>query len=131
MSSGALPDDEIVYRRIPPKSPWFQPPDQISSANFKLDKRRREQGVSVYRAALLSPDEVLRKAGAIPGSFIVEATIGEIRKLQSGAGEPLNLDVVMDNEDDPPHAEIRGPTPGHLSASASEQLKRLFPALSR
>jgi hypothetical protein len=114
-------DDEVLLRRIPCGKPWFEPPDRVSSCNFKL--RKDETGLSVYRERLASADEVLKKPGAIDGSFVVRATAGEVRQAKNGKGEPLKLDVIsVNDESDVGHAEIRG----HLTASAAESLKRLF-----
>lgn len=125
MHSQRVPDDEIVFRRIPSSAPWFEPPDRITSANFKLAPK--EEGKSVYRASLLTGEELLTRSDAIPGSFLAQATVGEIRRLENAKGEPLGLDVVaIADETDPGHAEIRGPTAGKLSPAASRALQRLF-----
>jgi hypothetical protein len=50
-------DNEILLRRIPPSSPWFEPPDRIASFNFKL--KPCEMGLSVYRERIVSRQEVL------------------------------------------------------------------------
>lgn len=126
LSQQQIGDDEKVCRRIPPSEQWFEPPN-ITSANFKLDTRINEQGVSVYRLSVVTAEQVLKKPGAIPGSFIVAATVGQIRLLKNGQGDPLNLDVVaVDDAYNPGHSEIRGPTPGKLSNAASRSLQRLF-----
>jgi hypothetical protein len=55
------------------------------------------------------------------------ATAGEIRALKDGNGKPLHMDeVVVADEDDPGHAEIRGPVPGSMPDSASVALRKLF-----
>lgn len=139
MSSERIADEEILYRRIPPGERWFEPPDRITSANFKLGTNEdgtKEEGLSVYRASIVTPAEVLEKPNAIPGSRIACAEAGKIRALQGGDKKPghkkpLHLDVVIVNdEDDPGHAEIRGPAEGKLSRSASQALKKLFRLLS-
>ncbi|MBN1590107.1 MAG: hypothetical protein JW888_11375 [Pirellulales bacterium] len=125
MSHGQIADDEVLYRRIPPGKSWFQPPDRISSFNFKL--RSDELGVSVYRAAALTVQEVLKKPEAIPGSGVAVATAGQIRALQNGKGDLLKLEVVpVNDENDPGHAEIHGPNPGVISSSAANALRTLF-----
>jgi hypothetical protein len=122
-----IPDDEVLYRRIPPVKPWFEPPDRITSANFRLCKARKDLGLSAYRASRVSAEAVLAKPDAIPGSFVVVATVGEIRALKNGNGNPLHLDVVaIGDENDPGHAEIRCPVPGTMPESASAALKGLF-----
>jgi hypothetical protein len=127
MSDGRIADDEIVYRRIPPVMPFFEEPDRITSANFKLDHREGELGLSVYRASQVTADDVLRMPNAVPGSRIVAATVGDIRALKGGDGQPLRLDVFPDDDEgNPGHAEIQGPKPGELSRSASKGLQRLF-----
>lgn len=127
MSGEQIRDEEIVFRRIPPTTPFFEEPDRISSFNFSLDKRQHELGLSVYRASVVTAVDVLANPGAIAGSKIVQANVGDIRSLTGGDGKPLNLDVIaVDDEDNPGHAEIRGPDPGKLSKSASKALRNLF-----
>lgn len=106
MADDRIDDDEIVMRRIPPDSPWFEN-ESPTSANFKLDRRRNEQGLSVYRASIVRPDQVLNMPEAIEGSRVARARVGDIRALRSGNGAPLHLDVVVvDDADNPGHAEI-------------------------
>ena len=125
MSPQRLPDDEVVYRRIPPGESYILPSGRISSGNFKLDAD--EQGLSVYLASLVSVAEVLRKPDALPNSTVASVTVGQIRGLQDASGNRFPLDVVVvDDEDDPGHAEIRGPEPGGLSTPASKALRDLF-----
>lgn len=118
-------DNEILFRRIPPGSPWFEPPNRIASFNFKL--KPQETGISVYRERIISGLDVLKKPQAIPGSLLAWATAGEIRTLTNAAGQSLQLDVIpVADEYDPGHAEIRGPESGKLSTSAAKALSRLF-----
>jgi hypothetical protein len=90
-----IDDDELVYLRVPPVTPWFEPPDQVSTANFKLDQRRGDLGLSVYRASVVRPQDVLAKPDAIPGSRVTQARVGDIRALVNGQNQPLNLDVIV------------------------------------
>ena len=125
MSGQGLPDDEVLLRRIPPGAPWFEPPDRVSTYNFKL--RKGELGISVYRRSVVSEEEVLGMRGAIRGSFVLSAGVRHIRELKNAEGISLRLDVVaVDDKDTPGHAEIRGPKPGKLSRSASQALRKLF-----
>jgi hypothetical protein len=125
VSESRVGGDEVLYRRIPPGSQWFEPPDRISSFNFKL--RSGETGLSVYRAAIVSAAEILKNPEAIPESLVAYATVARIRRLKGTSGQTLGLDVVpCDDENNPGHAEIRGPVPGKLSTSASRALKKLF-----
>jgi hypothetical protein len=127
VNGGHLADDEVVYRRIPSAAPWFEAPNVIATINFKLNRRRGDLGLSVFRASIVSDEVVLAKPDAIPGSFVVWAYVGAIRTLRNGVGEPLNLDVIaVDDESDPGHAEIRGPEPGKLAPAASKTLRDLF-----
>ena len=127
MADERIADDEIVYRRIPPTEAFFEEPDRVTSANFKLDRRRSELGLSVYRAIITSPADVLGRPEAIPDSKITGACVRDIRQLQSGSGTWLQLDViVVDDAGNPGHAEIRGPQPGRLSDGASKALRDLF-----
>ena len=127
MCEPRIADEEVVYLRIPDSSPWFESPDRITTANFKLSRKRGDLGLSVYRNKIVSLDDVIAKPGATPGCFLTAATVGDIRGLTDGRGKPLCLDVVaVDDDDDPGHAEIRGPEPGKLNRSASKALCDLF-----
>lgn len=125
MSERTIADDEVLYRRIPPGSPWFEPPDRISSANFKL--RRGELGISVYRAAAVDVAGVLNKPEAVAESRVAKVTAGQIRDVRNGKGNPLGLDVVaVNDEDNPGHCEIRGPSLKNHPKTAAKALKKLF-----
>ena len=127
MPGERIPDDEVVFRRIPPTVPYFENPDRVTTQNFKLDQRQHELGLSVYRAAIVTTAAVLAKAGAVPDSKLAQARVGDIRALAGGDGKPLHLDVIaVADEQDPGHAEIRGSEPGKLAPSASKALQRLF-----
>ena len=130
MAEPTIATEEVLYRRIPPGKDWFEPPDRITSANFKLGKNKdgtREEGLSVYRASFVTPAEVLRRPGVEPGTRVAWAKAGSVRTLEGGNKKPLKLEVVVsDDENDPGHAEIRGPEPRKLSNSASNALRKLF-----
>jgi hypothetical protein len=125
VSHGQIADDEVLYRRIPPGKTWLEPPDRITSGNFKL--RSGEIGISVYRAVAIDVADVLNKPEAIAGSSVAEAMAGQIRKARNGKGDPLGLDVIPVNEEnDPGHAEIRCSLPSGISNSAARTLSKLF-----
>ena len=125
MSGEPVHDDEVLLRRIPPGDRWFEPPNRVSTFNFKL--RKGESGLSVYRGGTVREEELLGMPGTIEGSFVLTAGAAEIRRLTDAEGNPLGLDVVaVDEEQNPGHAEIRGPEPGRLSRAASRALRGLF-----
>jgi len=126
--SDFVDDDEVVYRRIPQEPPFHKPDEWLTTANFKLDRRKSEKGLSVYRKDFRSIEEVLSARDAKPNSFVMSANVGEIRRLRNGKGDPLFLDVIAMDEGgaNPGHAEIRGPTPEYLSAATSKALRDLF-----
>jgi hypothetical protein len=127
VSDGRIADDEVLYRRIPPGERWFQPPDRISSYNFKL--RDGEVGLSGYRARVVDASGVLSKPEAIAGSRVAQATAGQVRAAKDGKGDLLGLDVVaVNDEKEPGHVEIRGPIPGVISDSAAKALKKTVQA---
>lgn len=127
MCEQRIADEEIVYLRIPDGSPWREPPNRITSANFKLNHKRGDLGLSVYRDIVVTSADVLAKPGVTPGCFLAAATVGKIRELKDGAGNPRCLDVIaVDDEDDPGHAEIRGPEPGKFKKSVPRALCDLF-----
>lgn len=124
MAEPVIRDDEVVLRRIPPTEPWVER-GRMTTANFKLG--RNELGLSVYRAAVVSAEAVLQRSDAIPGSRLVAATAGEIRALADATGRSLQLDIVrVDDEENPGHAEIRGPQPARLARAASKALRDVF-----
>jgi hypothetical protein len=123
----SIADDEIVYRRIPPGEAWLDTFDRITSGNFKLRHRTGELGISVFRASLTTPTEMLAGPEVIPGSRIAAATVGDIRRLMHVDGSPLNLEVVpVPLVNNLGHAEIRCVPPGRLPTRASKELARLF-----
>ena len=123
-----IPNNEVVFRRIPPGDQWFRMPDGVSSANFKLKKiesGKHEEGLSVYLKSKTSGEEVLQRPESIPGSFVLCATVGRIRDLTDGEDRPLELDVVEKaHEDDIGHAEIR--RSGKWTRGVANSLKKLF-----
>ena len=123
MPDEQISDDEVLLRRIPFASPWIEPPDRVTSCNFKLG--RDDVGLSVYRERFVSAYQLTHKPGAIPGSLVVRTTAGVVRRARNANGELLNLDVIaVNHEVDPGHAEIRG----HFKTSVSKSLQRLFTA---
>lgn len=126
MTSETVADEEILWRRIPPDPPHFKPPDQIGSINFKL--RSREDGLSLYRASKTTREAVLNAPGTIPGSFLVEATAGEIRRLCGTLGQPLRLIVEADDPDgsNPGHALVLAPANARWTEGTSKSLRNLF-----
>jgi hypothetical protein len=127
----SLPDDETVYRRIPPGEAWLDSSARITSGNFKLRHSTGELGISVYRASQATPTELLGRPEAIAGSRVAAANVRDIRRLAHLDGTPLGLDVVVANdENDSGHAEIRCSHPGRFPARASKELSRLFKLIS-
>jgi hypothetical protein len=125
-SDVTLGEDEVIVRRIPPGDRWLEPPDRVTSANFKLAKG--ETGLSVFRLSIVTPEYVLSQPGVIPGSFLVAARVRDVRTLRSAAGASFSLEVVADDDDgrNPGHAEIRGPVASKLSQSCAKALRDLF-----
>jgi len=125
VSDGQIADDEVLYRRIPSGESWFQPPDRITSGNFKL--QGDELGISVYRAVAVDAAGVLSDSRAKPGSRVAQTTAGQVRAARDGKGNPLNLDVVsINDENDAGHAEIRGSALGVYPSIAAKALRDLF-----
>lgn len=125
MPEKTIADDELLYRRIPPGSSWFEPPDRISSFNFKL--RPGESGISVYRVAIVDASDVLKKPEAKSGSGVAQAAAGPIRTACDASNKPFDLDVVPTaDEHDPGHAEIRGPSLHHRPKLTAKALCKLF-----
>jgi hypothetical protein len=124
LSEQPIADEELVDRHIPNAEKWFEPPDRMTSANFKL--RKGELGLSVYRARLVTVGDVLSRLGSA-GSHVAQSQVGTIRSARNAAGDDLHLDVIaVDDETNPGHAEIRGPQPGKIPAAAAKALRDLF-----
>ena len=123
-----LSDDEVVVRWINRSDPSrFQPPDRISSGNFK--ERSGETGLSVFQLTRTSFAAMLEhETRGNPDDYLfVETTVGAIRTLTSAAGLPLDLNVIPDEDGGrkPGHALIVG----KITQSASKALSRLFKPL--
>jgi len=124
VSERIIADDEVLYRRIPPGKDWFEPPDRISSFNFKLPPEKL--GISVYRASVVDVLAVLRKPDAKPRSGVAQATVSKVRAAQDRKGT-LDLDVMpVDDENDPGHAEIRGQALRERAKTAAKALRDVF-----
>jgi hypothetical protein len=118
----SISDDEVLYRRIPPGETWFQEPDRVTSGNFKDDV-----GLSVYREKIIDRSAILSHPKAIPGSRLTRATAKQVRELTNAKGELLGLDViVIDDEVDPGHAEVRFIPPKKLNQSVAHALRNIF-----
>lgn len=129
MCGKPIPDYELVYRRIPNRSEWFEPPDKITSHNFRL--RTGETGLSVYRANFVTPTELLLR-GNMPEGRIAFATAGAIRNLENPQGESLGLTVVeADDEREQGHAEIRHSGSANFTKAVSKALRDVFQLLER
>ena len=115
-------DDEVVYRRILKKD--LKPQNRIPNSQFKL--RKGEHGVSVNRASLATPAQVIARGDPQFEYLLAQATVGAIRRLAAADGSHLQLDVVPTHDDDPSHAEIRSPVPGILPEGAPHALAKLF-----
>ncbi len=115
MTADSIADDEVILRHIPGGPSWQAPPaGRISSINFRL--RPGESGVSVSRAGMTTPDELMQRLGdPARGSKIAALTAVEIRAI--------GLDVVsVPLPDDSGHAEIRSAAE---SLGDKETLRRL------
>jgi hypothetical protein len=112
-------DDELILRHIPGGPSWQAPPDdRISSFNFLL--RPGETGISVSRALLTQPAQMMARLGdPASGSKIAVARAGDIRLL--------GLEVVpVSLDDDPGHAEIRPASASPTAKSVRRKLAELF-----
>lgn len=113
-----ITDDEIILRHIPGGTTWQAPGPRITSKNFEL--RSGETGVSVSRAAITSPDQLMARLGdPAKGSRIAAGAVAEVRNL--------GLEVVPDPKDyDPGHAEIRSATADLGDQTVRRRLAKLF-----
>lgn len=117
-------DDEVVYRLIQPYPSWFEPPDTINSSSFKLEKKKNEIGLSVFRASMATPDDVRSFCKADDSYHVAGALVRDIRNAVKGDGKALNLDVVRVDVEPPlpGHSEIRG----DITGAASRKLAKIF-----
>lgn len=120
MNANAVADSELIYRHIPGGTTFQAPGPRITSKNFELRPDIGETGVSVSRAMLTTPDQLMARLGdPTKGSRIAVATAGDIRAL--------GLEVVSDSKDyDPGHAEIRSGTADLANQPVRKQLAMLF-----
>jgi hypothetical protein len=122
VSDERLSDDEIVYRRILAKD---VKQNRIPKNQFKL--RANEAGISVNRASLISRADVCAKGNPSFEYLLAQSSIGAIRQLSAEDGTWLQLDVIPTHvNEDPSHAEIRGPKTGELPEGSHLALARLF-----
>lgn len=123
MSDRRIADDEVLYRCIRSGASWFEPPERMTSANFKL--RDGELGISVYRASVVNIVDAQRR---LEQCGVAQTTAGQIRAALDGNGKSLNLDVIcVNDENNPGHAEIRVIGPNNkISQGASNALRKLF-----
>lgn len=124
----SLADDETVFRRIPRWESHFSPPNYVTSANFKLNLKAHEEGISVYMASLRTPESVLAVAELPSGSFLLRAMVKDIRNLRNTLNESLELEVFeVPIEGDSGHAEIRKQPPGsRITPSVAKALRDIF-----
>ena len=113
-------DDEVVLRHIPGGTTFQASGPRITSKNFELRPDRDETGISVSRASITSPDQLMARIGnPANGSRIASAPVADIRAL--------GLDVVpVPLDDDLGHAEIRSAAESLESQSVRKALARLF-----
>lgn len=127
MQAERLADEEIVVRWVDRTNPdKFQPPDRISTANFKL--RMGESGLSVFRLSVRSPASILASETSGRGDyFFISARVGRIRLATNAEGKSLNLDVIADEQHGlkPGHALIVG----EFTKSVPKALRDLFERL--
>jgi len=113
----AIADDELILRHIPGGTTFQKPDGSIASPNFRL--RPGEDGISVSRLAITSPEAVMARLGdPETGSRIAVARAGDIRAL--------GFEVVPDPKDyDSGHAELR-PTTADASAKQTQKALALL-----
>jgi hypothetical protein len=116
--SDPVADDEGILRHIPGGTLFQAPGPRVTSRNFDL--RVGETGVSVSRASLTTPDELMARLGnPDTGSKIAIVTVGDVRAL--------GLEVVPVPVDyDQGHAEIRSAAADLNLKSVRRQLAQLF-----
>src|SRR5436309_13916220 len=76
-----IADDERILRHVPEGRDYQGPgpTPKITSLNFNL--RHRETGLSVTRAGMTSPAQLLARVRSGPGSCVAEAVVGDVRAL--------------------------------------------------
>ena len=116
--SDPVHDGEIILRHIPGGTTWQAPGPRITSKNFEL--RSGEKGISVSRAGITSPDQLMARLGdPVKGSRIAAGTAAEVRTL--------GLVVVPDEKEyDLGHALICSATADLNDQKVRRQLAKLF-----
>jgi hypothetical protein len=112
-----IADEEILLRHIPGDPNYLAPGPRITSYNFAL--RRGQAGISVTRAGMTTPRQLLARVLSGPESRVAAVTAAEVRAL--------GLDTVpVPLPDDPGHAEIRSSTADLNRRNVRQRLADVF-----
>lgn len=115
-----ISDNETLYRRVPPGSSWIKE-NKLTSGNFEL--KVGERGVSVSRASITTPQQLLGMRENPTGWCVAAITAGEVRAL--------GLDVIpAPTQEDAGHAEII-PATSSLSHAVRRRLAKRFRLLPK
>ena len=112
----AISDDELLYRRIPFRSDYFDPDvDPRPSPKAFRPRERDRTGLSVVRAELASPEEAVRTDRGAP-YYLAVLRAGDLREAGLVV-EPRFLPDI------PGHAEITSLTYENRASDASEAIQ--------
>lgn len=105
MDSGSevIDDDELLYRRIPASTNWYDPATRVLSfAAFGPHRKQDITGLSVTRAKHKSIEETAR-GGAGRSYYVAVLRVGDLRRRGI---EVVPRPDLPDGQHDPSHAEL-------------------------
>ena len=105
MSNGAdaVDDDELLYRRVPESTDWYDPSTNTLKAEaFQPNRDRDTTGLSLVRAKHKSIQEAAR---GTPGKsyFVAIVRVGDLRQREIGV---VSRPILPDGTYDPAHVEL-------------------------
>ncbi len=116
-----ITDDELLYRRVPASTQWYDPTTGVLNAQaFAPHKHRDATGLSVVRAKHKSIEEA---AAGQSGKTYYVAVLRVADLRDSG------IEVIQTPPDDPAHAELPSLNGGNRKADETLERQRLLTEL--
>lgn len=117
----SITDDELLYRRVPATTQWYDPTTRVLNAQaFAPHKHRDATGLSVVRAKHRSVEEA---GTGRPGKVFYVAVLRAVDLRQNG------IEVVQTPPDDPAHAELPSLNAGNRREDETLERQRLLTEL--
>jgi len=112
--SETVDDSELLYRRIPESTGWYDPPVDPRPSPKAFNPREGDTGLSLFRAKYKTLEEA---AKGQPGKRYYVAV------LRAGDLRANGIEVVQTPPEDPGHCEIRNLTYANRKEDASVEIK--------